>query len=78
MMRITINRMRESLAHMFGSGQAIFGQDGILARHRSELLTGACAASPLHEAHHPKIGHFELRITRFSSNPQQSRTEVQF
>jgi hypothetical protein len=32
-MRITINRMRRSLAHKFGSGQAVFRPDGILTRH---------------------------------------------
>jgi hypothetical protein len=32
-MRITINRMRGSLAHKVGSGQAVFRPDGILARH---------------------------------------------
>jgi hypothetical protein len=47
-MRITINRMRGSLAHRIGSGQAVFRQYGILARHRSELLIWACAASLLH------------------------------
>ena len=47
-MRITINRMRGSLAHRIGLGQAVFRQDGILARHRSELLIWACAASLLH------------------------------
>jgi hypothetical protein len=31
-MRITINRMRGSLAHKVGSGQAVFRPDGILAR----------------------------------------------
>jgi len=46
-MRITINRMRGSLAHRIGSGQAVFRQYGILARHRSELLILACAASLL-------------------------------
>jgi len=49
-MRITINRMRGSLAHRIGSGQAVFRQYGILARHRSELLIWACAASLLHGA----------------------------
>jgi hypothetical protein len=48
-MRITINRMRGSLAHKVGSGQAVFRQDGILARHRSGFLIWACAASLLHE-----------------------------
>jgi hypothetical protein len=32
-MRITINRMRGSLAHKVGSGQAVFRPDGILARN---------------------------------------------
>jgi hypothetical protein len=32
-MRITINRMRGSLAHKVGSAQAVFRPDGILARH---------------------------------------------
>jgi hypothetical protein len=49
-MRITINCMRGSLAHKAGSGQAVFRQDGILARHRSELLIWAYAASLLHGA----------------------------
>jgi hypothetical protein len=34
-MRITINRIRGSLAHKVGSGQAVFRPDEILARHRS-------------------------------------------
>jgi hypothetical protein len=33
-MRITINRMRGSLAHKIGSGQAVFSPDEILAKHR--------------------------------------------
>jgi hypothetical protein len=49
-MRITINRMRGSLAHKVGSGQAVFRLDGSLARHRSELLMWTCAASLLHGA----------------------------
>jgi hypothetical protein len=32
-MRITINRMRGSLAHKVGSGRAVFRPDEILARH---------------------------------------------
>ena len=32
-MRITINRIRGSLAHKVGSGQAVFRSDGILARN---------------------------------------------
>jgi hypothetical protein len=47
-MRISINRMRGSLAHKVGSSQAVFRQKGILARHRSELLVGAFAAGLLH------------------------------
>jgi hypothetical protein len=49
-MRITINRMRGSLAHKVGSGQAVFRPDGIWAWHRPELLIRACAASLLHGA----------------------------
>jgi hypothetical protein len=49
-MRITINRMRGSLAHKIGSGLAVFRPDGILARHRSELLIWAWAPSLLHGA----------------------------
>jgi hypothetical protein len=42
-MRITINRMRGSLAHKVGSGQAVFRPDGIWARHRetNQLTTSA-------------------------------------
>lgn len=46
-MRITINRMHGRLPHTVGTGQAVFRQDGILVRHRSELLIWACAASLL-------------------------------
>ena len=49
-MRITINRMRGSLAHKVGSGQAVFRPDGILTRRRSELLIWPCAPSLLHGA----------------------------
>jgi hypothetical protein len=49
-MRITINRMRGSLAHRIRSGQSVFRQDQIFARHRSELIIRACAASLLHGA----------------------------
>jgi hypothetical protein len=36
-MRITINRMRGSLAHKVDSGQAAFRPEGILTRHRSVI-----------------------------------------
>ena len=77
-MRITINRMRGSLAHKVGRGQAVFRQDRILARHRSELLIWACAASLLHGAIILGLGIFALAVARPSPNPQRCRAEVRF
>ena len=45
-MRITINRMRGSLAHKVGSGQVVFRPDGILARHTPPKLLPASKAGP--------------------------------
>jgi hypothetical protein len=68
-MRITINRMRGSLAHKVRSGQAVSRPDENLARHRSELLIWACAASLLRGAIILRLINFALGVARFSSTP---------
>jgi hypothetical protein len=45
-MRITINRMRGSLAHKVGSGQAVFRPDEVFARHTPPKLLPTSKAGP--------------------------------
>jgi hypothetical protein len=49
-MRITINRMRGSLAHKVGSVQAVFSPDEISGKHRPESLIWASLAHFPHGA----------------------------
>jgi hypothetical protein len=51
-MRININRMRGSLAHKVGSGQAVFRPDGILARHTLPKLLPTSKAGPFSPGWH--------------------------
>ena len=51
-MRITINRMRGSLAYKVGSGQAVFRLDGILARDAFPKLPPTSKAGPFSPGWH--------------------------
>ena len=75
-MRITINRMRGSLAHTVDSGQVVFRQDGIFCEAQVGIAHLGMRSEPPAGRHHSEIGHFALGVKRFLSNPQQGRTEV--
>jgi hypothetical protein len=77
-MRITINRMRGSLAHKVVSGQAVFRQDGIFCEAQVGIAHLGVRSEPPARSHHPEIGHFALYVVLFVKPARRGERRCDF